>query len=225
MLRVGLVAEGASDWLVLKAIILRVRPDSKFEEVQPDRTLTSRRSFGWIGVKSWCQEFGHQLENFMAQFGVKPLDLMVIHVDCSMAKEAGAERPCPPSADTAAALALVVDETWLGRSPRPSFVLLALPSMTTDTWVVATLDPPYANLADIECDRAAENQLIRSVWGGVKRLRLKDGQVKKSSTKYAPFADLVGANLPLVLERCPQARAFHDDFLRAAAIVSPRPGL
>ncbi len=219
MLRVGLIAEGKCVWHVLRAMMRRWHPNIEFQELQPDETLTSKRSFGWIGVRAWCQEFGSQLEDFMTSFG-EPLHLLVIHVDCSMARVVGAERPCPPCSDTVEALVKVVDETWLMRVPRPAFVVLAMPSMTTDTWVVATLDdPPYKNLAAIECDRAAEDQLTRPIWGPIKRLGWKKGEINKSGRAYLPFAERVGENLSLLLVRCPQAEAFRADFERAVASV------
>lgn len=220
MLRVGIVAEGSCDWLVLKAMMRQIRPDVEFEDLQPDRTLTSKRSNGWIGVKAWCEELGPQLENLMTSLA-KPLHLLVIHLDCSMANWVGADRPCPPCVDTANALTTLIEESWLKRVPRPPFVVLALPSMTTDTWVVATLDPPYPNLAELECDRAAEDQLAKPLWGSIKRLSWDNGQIRKRSKTYAPFADRVGSNLALVKTRCPQARVFCEDFERAAIIVAP----
>jgi len=152
---------------------------------------------------------------------VEPLHLLVIHLDCSMGQWVGAERPCPPCSDTSDALTKLIEETWLKRVPRPPFVILGLPSMTTDTWVVATLNPPYANLAEIECDRAAEDQLAKSVWGPIKRLSWDKGEVKKRSKSYAPFAERVGLNLALVRERCPQAQAFCENFEQAAARFVP----
>ncbi len=222
MLRVGVVSEGVSDFLILCEVMRQLRPDAEYINLHPPRDNSSTLGQGWMGVRGWCTRYGANLETFMAEFSGNPLHLLIIHADCSMAKEVGAGRPCPPPADAAGALAKVIDETWLRRVPRPPFVVLALPSMTTDTWAVATLDPPYTNLAAIECDRAAEDQLTKSVWGEIRPLRLRPKQagikhrgVKKSASAYTPFAERVGLNLPLVLTLCPQAQAFRADFDRA----------
>ena len=49
----------------------------------------------------------------------------------------------------------------VGRDPRPKFVVIVTPSQSSDAWVAATLNPPYANLSDIECDKAVENEFAR----------------------------------------------------------------
>lgn len=205
MLRVGVVSEGVSDFLVLRSVLRQSYPDAEYVPVHPAGENSTTFGQGWMGVRRWCHRFGANIETFLAGFPGNPLDLLVIHADCSMAREEGAERPCPPAAETAAALAQVIDEGWLQRVPRPPFVVLALPAMTTDTWVVATLDPPLANLAELECDRSAEDLLTKHVWGEIKPLRLRPKQVgikhrsvKKSAAAYGPFADRVGKNLALI---------------------------
>jgi hypothetical protein len=207
MLRVGIVAEGPSDWLVLKEVMKAVHPDIEFVHLQPDQTLANRRPNGWKGVRAWCREFGPQLETFMTGVG-SPLHLLVIHADCSMAHNEGAEHPCPP----AAALRDIILTSWLGRNPRPHFLVVATPSKTIDAWVVATLDPPYANLAAIECDIAAEDELVCR-----KYLRRRDGEVKKQAAKYQPLAIRVGLQLHDVCNLCPQAAVFRGEFGLAAS--------
>ena len=75
MLRVGIVAEGPSDWLVLEEVMKTVHPPkSNSCSLQPGL----RRSFpalgnGWRGVKAWCEENGPRLESIMTGVPGRPL--------------------------------------------------------------------------------------------------------------------------------------------------------
>lgn len=129
MIRVGIVAEGPSDWYVLEAVMRTMSADLEFEHLQPDITLTNPRN-GWRGVKAWCEENGPRLELLMTGVVGRPLHLLVIHADCSMADKVGAGRPCPPAVDTARALRGVIGSTWLRRLPMPMFVIIACPAQS-----------------------------------------------------------------------------------------------
>ncbi len=212
MLRVGIVAEGPSDWIVLEEVMKTVHADIEFERLRPDMTLLSGSPFGWRGVKAWCEEHGARLELLMRGIPGRPLHLVVIHADCSMADKARVERPCPPAADTASALGRVIEAEWLGRDPRPEFVVVATPSKSSDAWVVATLNPPFANLSSIECDKAVEEELVRR-----RLLRKKDGQVKKQARVYAPIAAGIGPAIDSLCLHCPQAEVFRSNFRAAVA--------
>jgi hypothetical protein len=222
MLRVGIIAEGKSEWLVLEAIMRKLHADIEFERLRPDLTLASMSPHGWRGVKAWCKEMGPTLETFMTGVKGRELHLLVIHADCSMAQHEEADRPCPPAADTAAALRQVILEQWLGRNDSPPFVVLALPSKSTDAWVVAALTPPYSRLASVECEWNAENELVAR-----KLLRKKDGAVKKSEVQYRPLAEQTARRLDEVQAHCGQAHRFIEDFQAATAhsllLTTPEP--
>jgi len=217
MIRVGIVAEGVSDWLVLEAVMRQVHPDIEFQRLQPEYTLVSKIGYGWRGVKAWCEEYGSRLEEIMKGVVGKPLHLLVIHADCSMADKVGVERNCPPASDTGDALLEVVSQSWLRWNQSADFVVIATPSKSSDAWVVASLDPVYANLPDLECDHEAEVELTRR-----RLLRLKNGQVKKSATAYAPLAAKVGERLDHVCSCCSQAHGFRSRFQDAVTRVLPQ---
>jgi hypothetical protein len=210
MLRVGIVAEGPSDWLVLQEVMKSVHPDVEFVSLHPDQTLSQSLGQGWRGVRAWCVENGPRLELIMNGDSSRPLHILVIHADCSMADKANAEHPCPPASDTAVALAKVVESEWLGCKPRPEFVVIATPSQSSDAWVVATLDPSYVNLANIECDKAVEEEFVRR-----RLFRRRDGQVKKPGKVYAPIAARISQSIDHVCTHCPQAEAFRANFRNA----------
>jgi hypothetical protein len=182
VLRVGIIAEGKSDWLVLEAVMRSVYPDVEFERLRPDMTLASRSPHGWHGVKAWCRENGSRLEILMRGVIGRPLHLLVVHADCSMAHNEDVDHPCPPARATADALREVMTRAWLNAESLPRFVVLATPSRTADSWVVAALDPPYQGKVPLECDERAERELVAR---GL--LRKKGGEVKKPEARYAPL--------------------------------------
>jgi hypothetical protein len=211
MLRVGIVAEGKSEWFVLEEMMREIHPDIDFQRIRPDISATGI-PYGWRGVKAWCQEFGGRLGTFMTGVQGKKLDLLVIHADCSMAHNEGAARPCPPAADTVDALRDVVVTRWLGLAAQPPFVLVTHPSRSTDAWVVASLEPPYKRLATIECDDAVENELVAR-----HLLRKKDGEVKKPENRYRPLAEDSAKHMDKVRAHCTQAARFIEEFRAAAS--------
>jgi hypothetical protein len=216
MLRVGIVAEGKSDWLALEEIMRSVQPDIDFERLRPDLTLISRSPHGWRGVKAWCRENGSRLEALMSGVVGRPLHLLVIHADCSMAHNEEAVHPCPPAQATADALRMVMTGAWLGCDVLPRFVVLATPSLTMDTWVVAALDPPYEGQNPLECDDEAERELVRR-----RVLRLRDGEVKKPERQFRPLAEKMAERLDEVCAACSEAARFRREIQLALSTVSP----
>ncbi len=213
MIRVGLVAEGPSDCLALEEMIRTVEPEADFLRIRPDMTLVSRSPHGWTGVRAWCREMGPLLESFLSADPGLPLHLLVIHLDCSMAHNVGADRVCPPADATSNALREIVIGEWLGRASLPSFLVLATPSLTTDTWIVAALEPPFQGEILLECDPQAEREMVRR-----KLLRLRDGEVKKPAAKYEPLAKQMAQRFAEVCASCSEAARFRADL--AAAISS-----
>ncbi len=228
MLRVGIIAEGSTDFLVLEEIMKTVTPDIEFVRIHP-APVPSRLGNGWRGVKAWCQENGPDLEVYLAGVRSQPLNLLVIHADCSMADKLGANRPCPPAEDTAMALKQMIETNWLGRVPLPEFVILATPAMSSDAWVVAAFEEPYPNLGSIECDLAIEDEFVRR---GIFRRksdirmrngrRVKESRVKKSTALYRPMAVICGQAIDSVCTHCPQAEGFRSSFRVAVERTLPQ---
>lgn len=215
MIRVGIVAEGPSDCLALEEIMRAVHPQIDFLRLRPDMTLVSGSPHGWRGVKAWCQQEGGRLETLLTGVPGLPIHLLVIHVDCSMAHNAGVLHPCPPARTTADALREVVVQDWLNQASLPEFVALVTPSRTTDAWVVAALNPPYSGKEPLECDNGAERELVRR-----RLLRLRDGEVKKPDAKYRPLVDAMIKDLAHVCEICTEASRFRVEFATAVQRVS-----
>jgi hypothetical protein len=213
MLRVGIVAEGKADWFVLEEIMRALFQEIEFERLRPDMTLVSRSSFGWRGVKAWCNENRARLETLLSGVKDRPIHLLVIHVDCSMAHNEGVAYPCPPPSLNVNALRSVVLDSWFGLPALPGFIVFATPSMTSDTWVVAALEPSYEP-DSLECDERVERELVAR---GL--LRTKDGEVKKPEKRYRPLVAQMIRELNRVRERCPEADRFCSEFGSAVAAL------
>jgi len=217
MIRVGLVAEGPSDCLALEEMIRTVEPEADFLRIRPDMTLVSRSPHGWTGVRAWCREMGTLLESFLSADPGLPLHILVIHLDCSMAHNVGADRPCPPADATSGTLREIVIGEWLGRASLPGFIVLATPSLSTDTWIVAGLEPPFLGEIPLECDPQAERELVRR-----RLLRLRDGEVKKPAAKYEPLAKQMAQGIDKVCMSCPEAARFRTDLAAAISITGKK---
>ncbi len=209
-MRIGLVAEGTTDFLVLESALARIAPGATFRRLWPD-TQMGGRPYGWRGVQRWCEEHGAALDAFMRGVVGDELDMLVVHVDCSMAHNVDARRPCPPASDTAAALQ-VVTASWLALEPLPAWLVVATPAQTSDAWAVAALDPPYES-AVLECEQGIERELVRR-----KLLRIRGGS--KSTAQYRPLAVAIGERWERVRETCGQAAAFDAGARRAAMLVA-----
>ncbi len=210
-LRVGIIGEGKTDFLLLEAIVRALHPNIEVVPLFRDNTQPPS---GWGGVRAWCRENHDQLELVMRGVVGRELDLLVIHVDCSMAYNVLDVPPCPPASATADRLRELMVSDWLALPERPAFLVLATPAQSSDAWVVATLDPAFANLDGIKCDPAAEDELIQR-----RICRRRDGEVKKPARVFAPLAARVVELLDHVCHHCTQAASFRSDFANAVGSV------
>jgi len=222
MPRVAVVTEGPSDYLLLRALIESLGPPGiDVVPVHPEQPLAAypefaaarggaRRGAGWRGVEAWCREFGSDLELFMRGVVDQEYDILVIHLDASMAANIDCEHPCPPATTTTDCIRDVVLRRWLGLAlPHPRFLVIATPSKTTDTWVLAVREPTWP---DIECSHALEVELARR-----RILRRKNGQVKKPRAVYERLADEVAARIDVLRGCCGEAERFVSSILAALA--------
>lgn len=217
-LRLAIVSEGPSDYLVLRSVIEKILPGSEVLPIHPDLPVAvypeygaavggAHRGSGWLGVKAWCADYsGEDLELFLRAVVGQEYDGLIVHVDASMAGNLDINEPCPPVSSTTEPLRRVIVEDWLRLVSQPSFLVLATPSKTTDAWVVAALDPSRSNL---ECDHGVERALVR-----LGRLRTKGGRVQKSRDRYESLARAVAAKISQVRSCCSEADRFATDIER-----------
>jgi hypothetical protein len=229
---IGTVVEGPTDRLVLQAVLSKLIPGQhRYLPLQPTPTLGERGS-GWKGVRRWCRETwqreGATLETILSGATGPALDLLVVHVDASIAAEADlqegddapvadVQQPCPPVAPTAARLRQVIMR-WLRQDALPPKIVLAIPAQDTESWTFAALFPDDELCArpDYECLRSGANhpghRLTLKKYG--KLLRRTDGQIKKPASAYQAIAPFVAAAWATVRERCAQAEQLTQDVIQ-----------
>lgn len=210
-MRVGIVAEGPTDHLVLETFIAAlVGQDTQFERIYPDSSLSF--GGGWKGVRSWCTAYGRDLAAIMAAVKGAELTHLVIHLDADVTDDPdiGVIWDCPPPSTSCASLRAAVGG-WIGM-PQP-FIVIATPSRFIETWVVAALEPLERVRADLECDPLVDRILLRG-----NRLRTRAGRVQKDFRRYEQMMPEVSANIAGVFE-CSEAVGFWERFLAAKPFV------
>ena len=77
---IGIVSEGPTDYLVLKAVIDKITgEENRYLPLQPEPDMLGRYGNGWKGVWRWCKETG---SIGMPMQEVRPnIDAIVIQMD------------------------------------------------------------------------------------------------------------------------------------------------
>ncbi len=224
-LKIALVAEGPTDLEVIQAALKAVLPHPFIITLlQPEATQPQMGS-GWGGVLKWCdaaqQRHHGSLDTDPTLMG---FDLLIIHIDvdvstaqydnCGAAVTQLAQQnnwgtlpcsqPCPPVADTVAALMSVI-QSWLGGATPGDRTLLCLPAQSSGTWLAAAvLSPGHPLLAKGECDVNLENRLATLP---------KKQRIKKTKRDYQAHAPSITQNWTQVKGLCSQAAKFEQTVL------------
>jgi hypothetical protein len=229
-LRVGLVAEGPTDAIVIGAA-LRAFLGRPFvlTQLQPEPTQPAMGS-GWGGVLKWCQAFratGYAV--LEADPKLEGFDLLILHLDADVADKSYADygpvaaqmaadlgllampvaQPCPPPSATVLQIHALL-RSWLGiASPGPKTVL-CIPSKSAEAWLATALLSNKEDLmAEIECEMNAE---------GILASLPKVQRVRKSTREYSLHAAaLTNAWHDSVKRHCFQAREFEAQAVEAIA--------
>lgn len=218
-MRIGIVAEGSTDLAILRAVVEHLLgEEAVVTPLQPQQSPLGDHGpdgSGWRGVRGWCRGDGHRASPIDGGL----VDVLLVHLDadvalrCDFVAEEGVDRqPCPPPEATVDPLRQVVHR-WLAAADRAD-VVLAVPSMATDTWVlVASFGQWTDHLTDVECDPDPALRMTRRPF---KLYRTKDGRPKKSvrecRMKHAP---VVAGQWGSVTAACGQALRFELDLIAA----------
>jgi hypothetical protein len=231
--RIALVAEGVTDYEVLRAAMESMLNGRSFDLklLQPDGSVAfigggdaGPLGGGWKGVYKWClqaaQRGGGNLRG-------DPLfisyDLLVLHLDADVANEDPANQtvdpipglagilPCahdcpPPSATTDSLRRVLL--SWVGETQTPPRTILCTPSKSTEAWVMAVFFPNDRDMVrqGWECHPDPESRLGQQPAGQRFSKRQADYQLRQ--------ADLQ-AGWPKIAERLSEALRFRDDFVTA----------
>ncbi|MBI5901717.1 MAG: hypothetical protein HZB40_21170 [Rhodocyclales bacterium] len=227
-LRIGLVAEGPTDVVVIEAA-LRAFLEQPFvlTQLQPEPSQPQMGS-GWGGVLKWCQAFRQagyaaleddpKLEGF---------DLLILHLDADVAGKSYADygpavaqmavdrglppmpiaQPCPPPSATVAPIHDLL-RAWLGVAMLGPKTVVCIPSKATEAWLAAALLSNEQDLmTEIECEMN-----IAGILAGLPKAQ----RVRKSPREYsARAAALTFAWEGSVKQHCSQARDFEVRAVKA----------
>lgn len=220
-LRIGLVAEGVTDQIIIEAALKAILPQAfVLTLLQPEPT-NANRGGGWCGVFKWCRDLQSRGYAGLADDPTLDLfDLVILHLDADVAEKSYADcgtamghaaagfpglpcaRPCPPPEDAVAVLREVL-LAWLGVPQEDAKTLFCMPSKSTESWLaVAILPEPHPLLDGIECKSGVSTSLAQLP----KPQRIKN----KSARDYRVQERAITAGWAKVCSICTQAKAFHE---------------
>jgi len=228
---VGVVAEGPTDHAVFEQVAQALTSDELHVlPIQPEASDSfggfGEHGSGWKGVRSWCKniiaESGGVSAYVTAGFGPR-IDVLVIHVDADIASdpEIDKEHPCPPADRTVSEIRSMV-LSWLDLGALPSYLVLGIPSKSTEAWVLAALAARDGRtVAGVECKQDPARSLTRRPY---KWLGTKQGKPHKEQAVYRDeLAPAVTAHWNAVCRMCGEAERFALEFQSAVA-ARPRKG-
>jgi hypothetical protein len=229
--RIALVAEGITDYLVLKAAISSMLGNRSFNVklLQPEESVAfigagdaGPLGGGWRGVYKWCLQAAKRGGGRVSDDPIfQTYDVLVLHLDADVASEDPAnhkqnpikalngvlpcELPCPEPRHTTNALRTIL-LSWLGESESPPKTVLCTPSKAIEAWVVAIFFPkdPEMTKKGWECHPNPANRL------GQQR---KKHRFRKSQTDYQDRESAIQTGWHRVVSRLSEAKRFNDDFI------------
>lgn len=178
-MRVGIICEGATDFVVLEALALELLPADECVLLHPDfdklqSTGDPAHAPGWQGVRKFLKTSGPAL-------GLPVYDMLVIQVDASIRKLKELKLPLPEEEDAGPEALDPLREHVKGwaAGTLPDSAVIVLPREELEAWLVAA----HTNLKDVEAivDPAAE-LASRGL------IKMKKHKPDKDSTVYQTLA-------------------------------------
>jgi hypothetical protein len=224
--RIALVSEGITDYVVLKAAIESILDGRSFilTSLQPEGSVAftgggnaGPLGGGWKGVYKWC------LQSADRGGGGFRHDLLVLHLDADVAGEDPAnhaidpvpelvellpcEQPCPPASSTTDRLRAVM-LSWLGETETPPQTVLCTPSKSTEAWVMAACFPTDKEVMkeSWECHPNPESRLGQQP---------KSNRFSKSQMDYEKQQPKLQSRWPAIVAKLSEAARFQHDFTTA----------
>ena len=237
-LRVAMVVEGPTDYLVLQAVVTALIAPRvvAFTYVQPEYSTAFEsigcEGAGWPGVYRWCQSAVDLHGSIGLEDNILFLnhDILVLQIDADVAtsnyaaghiydltSDLPCAMPCPPVCDTTFALAQVVLR-WLSTSVCPPNVTLCIPAQSLETWIFVGLypDDKLAISSNLECRHGIDRQLAAKPLGE----KLINGS-KKNLGMYKKCAQTVANNWAHITSVCSQAQGFEQHLLKSNLLNIP----
>ena len=237
-LRIALVGEGVTDYVVLNAAIESMLNGQSFDMklLQPEGSVAftgggsaGPLGGGWKGVYKWCLQSAARGSGHVSDDPIfVSYDLLVVHLDADVAAKdpsndkidpirelAGylpCEQPCPPASATTGPLRAVI-LSWLGEAQTPPRTVLCTPSKSTEAWVMAACFPRDRQMATLgwECHPTPANRLAQQP---------KRDRFSKTHAEYEKRSPELQAKWPDIAARLSEAGRFQNDFTVAAHLVT-----
>jgi len=229
-LRIALIAEGITDYVVINAAIESMLNGRSFvlKLLQPESSVAFTGAGnaglfggGWKGVYQWCLQVVERSGKLSDDVLFLSYDLVVFHLDADVAGETPdsstinlngilpCEQPCPPASATTNALRAVM-LSWVGESQMPPKTIFCTPSKSTEAWIMAIFFPNDKEMArkGWECHPKPENRL---------------GQQPRTMRFGKNYADYEGRKLEIqtswitVVNTLTEASRFQDDFFTVSS--------
>jgi hypothetical protein len=232
-LRIALVGEGITDYVVLNAAIESMLNGRSFDLklLQPEGSVAFTGAgnagplgAGWKGVYKWCLQSTLRGGGHLSDDPVfVSYDLLVLHLDADVAEEGPAndpidpipdlagrlpcERPCPPASATTGPLRAVM-LSWLGETGTPPRAVLCTPSKSTEAWVMAACFPRDREMArrGWECHPKPASRLGQQP---------KHRRFSKTQAGYEERKSELQAGWPQTVAKLSEAARFQSDFTDA----------
>jgi hypothetical protein len=204
----ALVCEGQTDVPILEAMVRVLWPDvDEVLVLQPELDELGKSKpgspAGWSAVKAWCEQNAASLDEVIDPLVGDPIDMLLVVIDVDIAIQAGiADPPQEVGAYETRRLCDTI-KTWLTTRQRrrlPAELVIAIPTMAIEAWIVAALFPREKAPESI----ADPAQLLVDK----KKLYLSpsDGKPWKYLPRYRDeFAKAVSRKLSAVRKACPEA--------------------
>jgi len=235
LLRIGVVAEGTTDLIMLKAAINAIMErhcadqDYKIDALQPevDANMNQLSGGGWANVYKWCRDHvemvGGPIRNLVSLANYSAL---IIQLDADVADKTFSSahiaapinanslpcaQPCPPPCATTDALRNVL-LAWMDEVSAPSNLVLCTPSKALESWIIIALPDKTTAMKriipQIECLQHPDTLLSSMPAGN----RLISGGHKRTE-RYKSRSDDFADNWPQVVQHATEAQRFQRDFI------------
>lgn len=222
-IRIALVAEGPTDYVLIEASLRAVLSPQTFvlTQLQPEATSPAFGG-GWGGVLKWCVATAKRWQGLLdADPLLANFDFLIIHLDTDVSHQIYADcgpdvvamaaankwpslpcsQQCPPVGPTCSALQDVL-MGWLRPVALGCKTVVCLPAQSTGAWLAAAVLPAGHDLLNgAECNPNLENSLSSLP---------KQQRIRKNPREYRANANAICQNWNQVKTLCGQAARFEN---------------
>lgn len=227
--RIGIIAEGKTDFPIIKGAIKALFPELRFvfTHIQPSESDLLGKTinvdgFGWRGVYHACVNLKERLD--LQSAAGTTFDCLIIHVDADlMTQSYGRARVSPrnndvflPCYDASQSIEYNCDLvenvviSWLDGQVSDN-TALCIPCMNTDTWAAYILSPSLREHLTESLSVEELNHHLLSVPVRERLVRRREGQIRKKTIQYDKAGEMIDSSLwDLLCVKYRQAQKFTD---------------